>query len=128
MDSAVDAASGLSLCSAMLLPASLIPKKEIVVTVGQQIRISFLPEFEGDVVRFENFFGRLVARVSPPLIRCSRAPEQSAILRPASPRNWLLAVPIKLNDSGSDAFSQIDEGVGTALIQAMQDNHQLAAF
>jgi hypothetical protein len=37
-------------------------------------------------------------------------------------------MPIKLNDSGSDAFSQIAEGVGTALIQAMQDDPQLAGF
>ena len=98
------------------------------MSVGQPIRISFLPEFEGDAVRYEDFFRRLVAVVSPPLIRCSRAPEQSAILRPASPRNWLLAMPIKLNDSGSNAFSQIAEGVETALIQAMQDDQQLAGF
>jgi len=37
-------------------------------------------------------------------------------------------MPIKLNDSNSDAFSQIDEGVGTALRQAMQDDQQLAGF
>ena len=98
------------------------------MSVGQPIRISFLPEFEGEAVRFEDFFCRLVAEVSPPLIRCSRAPEQSAILRPASPRNWLLAMPIKLNDSSSDAFSQTAEGVETALIQAMQDDQQLAGF
>jgi hypothetical protein len=105
VDSAVDAASGLSLCSAMLFPASLIPKNEIVVSVGQHMRTSFLPEFEGDAMRFEDFFCRLSAEASPPLIRCSRAPEQSAILRPASPWNWLLAMAVKLNDSGSDAFS-----------------------
>ena len=98
------------------------------MSVGQPIRISFLPEFEGEAVRYEDFFCRLVAEVSPPLIRCSRAPEQSAILRAASPWNWLLAMPIKLNDSNSDAFSQIDEGVGTALRQAMQDDQQLAGF
>jgi hypothetical protein len=34
-------------------------------------------------------------------------------------------MPIKLNDSGSNAFSQTAEGVETALIQAM---HQLAGF
>ena len=89
------------------------------MSVGQSIRISPLPEFEGDTVKFEDFFCRLVAEVSPPLIRCSRAPEQSAILRPASPWNWLLAMPIKLNDSDSDAFSQIEKGDGTAQIQAM---------
>jgi hypothetical protein len=98
------------------------------MSVGQPIRISFLPEFEGEAVRFEDFFRRVVAEVSPPLIRCSRAPEQSAILRPANPWNWLLAMPIKLNDSNSDAFSQIDKGVVTARRQAMQDDQQLAGF
>ena len=92
------------------------------------MRISSLPEFEGEAARFEDFFCRLVAEVSPPLIRCSRAPEQSAVLRSANPWNWLLAMPIKLNDSGSNAFSQTAEGVETALIQAMQDDYQLAGF
>jgi hypothetical protein len=92
------------------------------MSVGQPIRISFLPEFEGEAVGYEDFFSRLGAEVSPSLIRCSRAPEESAIPRPASPRNWLPAMPIKLNDSSSDAFSQFDKGVGTALIQAMQDD------
>ena len=96
--------------------------------VGQPIRISFLPEFEGEAVRYEDFFCRLVAEVSPPLIRCSRASEQSAVLRSANPWNRLLAMPIKLNDSNSDAFSQVEEGVVTALIQAMQDGQQLAGF
>jgi hypothetical protein len=128
VDSAIDAACGLSLCSAMLFPASLIPKDEIVVNVRQHMRISFLPEFEGEAVRFEDFFCRLVAEVSPPLIRCPRTPEQSAIVRPANPWNRFLPIPIKLNDSSSDAFSQIDKGVGTAPIQAMQDDQQLAGF
>jgi hypothetical protein len=82
------------------------------------MRISFLPEFEGEAVRFEDFFC-LAAEVSPPLIRCSRAPEQSAVLRSANPWNRP-AMPVKLNDF--DAFSQTAEGVGTALIQAMQDD------
>ena len=98
------------------------------MSVGQPIRISFLAEFEGEAVKFEDFFCRLVAKVSPSLIRCSRAPEQSAVLRPASRWIWLLAMPIKLNDSSSDAFSQVEKGVGTALIQAMQDDQQLARF
>ena len=98
------------------------------MSVGQPIRISFLPEFEGEAVRYEDFFCRLVAEVSPPLIRCSRAPEQSAIPRPANPWNWLPAMPIKLNDSNSDAFSQVEKGFGTVLIQAMQDYQQLAGF
>jgi hypothetical protein len=86
------------------------------------MRISFLPEFEGDAVRFDDFFCRLGAEVSPSLIRCSRAPEQSAILRPANPWNRLLSMPTKLNDSSSDAFSQVDKGVGTTLIQTVQDD------
>jgi hypothetical protein len=98
------------------------------MSVWQPIRISFLPEFEGEAVTYEDFFCRLVAVVSPPLVRCSRAPEQSAVLRPANPWNRLSAMPIKLNDPASDAFSQSAEGVGTALIQAMQDDQQLAGF
>src|SRR5215469_12626108 len=66
------------------------------MSVVQPIRISFLPEFEGEAVRFEDFFCRLVAEVSPPLIRCSRAPEQSAIPRPANPWNRLPAMPNKI--------------------------------
>ena len=98
------------------------------MSVGQPIRISFLPEFEGEAVRYEDFFCRRVAVLSPPLIRCSRAPEQSAVLRSANPWSRLLAMPIELNDSNSDAFSQVEKGVGTALIQAMQDDQQLAGF
>jgi hypothetical protein len=98
------------------------------MSIGQPFRVPFLPEFEDDTLKFEDFFCRLVTEVSPSLIRCSRAPEQSAILRSANPWNWLLAMPIKLNDSGSDAFSQTAEGVETALIQAMQDDPQLAGF
>ena len=37
-------------------------------------------------------------------------------------------MPIKLNDSNSDAFSQVEKGFGTVLIQAMQDYQQLAGF
>jgi hypothetical protein len=96
--------------------------------LGNRFEFRFLPEFEGEAVRFEDFFCRLVAEASPPLIRCSRVPDQFAILRPANPWNCLLAMPIKLNDSNSDAFSQVEKGVGTAPIQAMQDNQQLAAF
>ncbi|MBV8275902.1 MAG: hypothetical protein JO170_11680 [Verrucomicrobia bacterium] len=98
------------------------------MSVGQPIRISFLPQFEGEAVRYDDFFCRLVAVVSPPLIRCSRTSEQSAIPRPANPWNRLPAMPIKLNGSNSDAFSQVEKGVGTALIQAMQDDQQLAGF
>src|SRR6516162_9615864 len=72
--------------------------------VGQPIRISFLPEFEGEAARYEDFFCRLVAVVSPPLIRCSRASEQSAVLRSANPWNRLPAMPIKLNDSNFGCF------------------------
>ena len=98
------------------------------MSVGQPIRISFLPEFQGETVRYEDFFCRLVAELSPPLIRCSRTPEQSTVLRSANPWNRLPAMPIKLNDSNSDAFSRVEKGVGTALIQPMQDDQQLARF
>ena len=128
VDMAVDAARVLLLVSAMLFPASLIPEGEIMIGVGQHMPFSFLPELEGDAIRFEDFFRRVVAEVSSPLVRCSRAPEQSAVLRSANPWNRLPAMPIKLNDSNSDAFSQTAEGVEAALIQAMQDDPQLAGF
>ena len=50
------------------------------MSVGQPIRISFLPEFEGDAARFEDF------------------------------------------------CSQVEKGVGTALIQAMEDYQQIAGL
>ena len=96
MDAAVDAARVFSLGSPMRFPVSLIPDREIVVGVGQHMRFSFLPEFEGDALEFEDFFCRLVAEVSSPLIGCSRAPEQSAMLHPINPRNRLLTMSVKL--------------------------------
>jgi hypothetical protein len=38
-------------------------------SVGQHMPFSFFPESEGDAVRLEDFFRRVVAEVSPPLIR-----------------------------------------------------------
>jgi hypothetical protein len=88
VDSTVDAACALSLCSTMLFPASLIPEGEIMIGVGQHMPFSFLPEFERDAIRLEDFFRR-VAEVSSPLVRCFRAPEHSAMLHPIDPRNRL---------------------------------------
>jgi hypothetical protein len=96
--------------------------------LGNLSEFRTLPECEGDAARFQDFFCRLVAEVGPSLIRSSRALKQSAILRPANPWNWLLAVPVAFNVSGSGVFSQFDKGIGTALIQAMQDDQQLPAF
>ena len=50
------------------------------------------------------------------------------MLYSVSSRNRSLPMPIKLNDSNSDAFYQVEKGLGTALIQAMQDDQQLARF
>ena len=103
MDSTVDAACALSLGSTMLFPASLIPEGEIIIGiiigVWQHMRFSLLPEFEGDAIRFEDFFCRLVAEVSSPLIRRSRVPEQSAMLYSSSSGNRLLAISVKLQNS-----------------------------
>ena len=96
MDSTVDAARVLLLVSAMLFPASLIPEGEIIIGVGQHMRFSFLPELDGDAIRLEDFFRRVVAEVSSPLVRCSRAPEQPAMLCPINPRNRLLTISVKL--------------------------------
>jgi len=86
VDSAVDAARVLSLGLAIRLPISRLVPRDIIPGVWQHLRTSLLAEFEGDAVRFEDFFCRLVAEVSPPLIRCFRVPEQSVILRLANSR------------------------------------------
>jgi hypothetical protein len=96
VDATVDAARAFLLGSPMRFPASLIPDREIVVGVGQHMRFSLLPEFEGDALEFEDFFCRLVAEVRSPLIGCPRAPEQTAMLHPINPRNRLLTMPVKL--------------------------------
>ncbi len=57
---------------------------------------SFLPELDGDAVRLEDFFRRVVAEVSSPLIRCFRAPEHSAMLCSADPGNRLPTMLVKL--------------------------------
>jgi hypothetical protein len=80
----------------MLFPASLIPEGEVIIGVRQHMRFSFLPELEGDAIRLEDFFRRLVAEVSSPLVRCFWAPEQSAMLHPINPRNRLLTISVKL--------------------------------
>jgi hypothetical protein len=103
VDSAVDAVCILSLCSAVLLPTPLIPDGEIVVSVRQHVRLSLLPELEGDAQRFEDFFCRPVAEFSSALACCSRVPEQSATLYSASSRNRFLAMAIRLNWLGFEA-------------------------
>jgi hypothetical protein len=69
VDSTVDAACALSLCSTMLFPVPLIPEGGIMIRVGQHMPFSFLPELESDTIGFEDFFRRLVAEVSSPLLR-----------------------------------------------------------
>jgi len=126
VDSAVDAARVPSLALAMPLPVSLIPDRQIVVSGRQPVRTSLLPDFEGDAVRFEDFLCRRAAEVSPPLIRCSRATEQSAVLYPANPWNRLLAVPIKLNHSSSDALLQMEKGGIAVEFRTVHDNEVLS--
>jgi hypothetical protein len=73
---------------------------------------SFLPEFKGDAVKFEDFFCRVVTEVSPPLICCSRVSEQSAMLYPANPGNRVSTMPIKLGRTFSRAVNaQIPIGI-----------------
>jgi len=130
VDSTVDAACALSLGSTMLFPASLIPEGEIIIGiiigVWQHMRFSLLPEFEGDAIRFEDFFCRLVAEVSSPLIRRSRVPEQSAMLRPANFWNRLLAMPVKLQKPNFGALAQVEKGGIAVKFTVLRDNEQLS--
>jgi hypothetical protein len=83
----VDAACVPALGPTIPFPASHTRARDIVPGVRQHMRTSFLPDFEGnDAVRFEDFFCRLVAEVSFPLIRCFRVPEQFVIIRSADSR------------------------------------------
>jgi hypothetical protein len=87
VESAVDAVRVLSLRLAIPFPISLVHARDIIPGVRQHMRTSFLADFEGnDAVRFEDFFCRLVAVVSFPLIRCFRVPEQFVIIRSADSR------------------------------------------
>ncbi len=67
-----------------------------MIGVRQHMPFSFLPELEGDAKGFEDFFRRVVAEVSSPLIRCFRAPEHSAMLCSADPGNRLPTMSVKL--------------------------------
>lgn len=126
MDSAVDVVQVLSLGSSMLFPASLIPDKEIIVSIRQSVRGSLWPALEGDVIMFEDFFSGPGCGTRPPLIGCTWVPEHPAILRPVNPWNWLLAMPIKSGQPNSTAFSRGERGSGSVLFPAMQYNQQLA--
>ena|SRR5271165_971160 len=92
------------------------------------MRTSFLPEFDGDTVRFEGFFCSIVSEVSTPLIRCSRVPEQSVILRSANPRNRLLTMSVKLQKPTFDTLLQVANGGMAAESPALQDSEQLSRF
>jgi hypothetical protein len=126
VESPVDAAHVLSLGSAMLFPASLIPEAEIIIGVRQHMRISIFPELEGDAVRFEDFFCRPVAEVSSPLVRCSRAPEHSAMLRPANSWNRLLTMSVKLQKPNFDALLQVEKGGIAVQFTVLRDNEHLS--
>jgi len=91
-----------------------------MVGVGQHMPFSFLPELEGDAIRFEDFFRRVVAEVSSPLIRCFRAPEHSAMLRPGNSWNRLLTMSVKLQKPTFGTLLQLEKrGI-------FQDNEQLS--
>jgi len=88
--------------------------------VGQYMPFSFLPELEGDAIRMEDFFRRVVAEVSSPLIRCFRAPEHSAMLCPADPGNRLLTMSVKLQTPAFGTLLQLEKR------DMFEDNEQLS--
>ena len=55
MDSAIDSTYGLPLRSAILFPASLMPKNDIVISSRQSMRTPFSPDLEGEAMVFEDF-------------------------------------------------------------------------
>ena len=124
MNPSADAVHILPVRSAILFPVSLILEKDVIVTGRQSVRIPRWPDLERDAVTFENLPGC----IGPPLICRSWVSEASAILPPANPWNWLLAMPVELDDSSFRAFSQVDQGIVTIEPQTLQDDQQLAPF
>jgi hypothetical protein len=108
-----DAVHILPVRSAILFPASLMPKKDIVVSSRQTLRTPFWPDLEGEAMTFENFLWCAGWAIGPPLICRSWVSEASAIPPPANPWNWLLAMPVELDDSSFRAFSPVDKGIVT---------------
>jgi hypothetical protein len=92
------------------------------------MRTPLWPDVEGEAMIFEDFLWRAGCAIGPPLICRSWVFEASAILPPANPWNWLLAMPVKLDDSSFRAFSQVDQDIVTTDPQTLQDDQQLAPF
>ena len=89
----------------MLLPAPLIPKKDIVVYGSQSMPTPPWPDLEGDPMVFENLPPCIGRAICPPLIGRSWVPEASPIFPAADPGNRFLAMAIESNESSSKAFS-----------------------
>ena len=128
MDLTIDAALVLSLRSAILFPTSLVPKKDVVVNGRKSMRTPLSSDFEGNAMIFEDFPGCTGRAIGPSLICGSWVSEASAVLPPANPWNWLLAMPVELDDSSFLALSQVDIGIVTIEPQTLQGDQQLAPF
>ena len=128
MDLTIDAALVLSLRSAMLFPTSSVPEKDVVVSGRQSMRTPLSSDLEDDAMIFEDFLGCSGRAIGPSLICGSWVSEASAVLPPANPWNWLLAMPVELDGSSFRAFSQVDKGIVTIEPQILQDDQQLTSF
>jgi hypothetical protein len=106
--SAIDGAYDLSLRSAMLFPTSSVPEKDVVVSGRQSMRTPLSSDFEGNAMIFEDLPGCAGRAIGPSLICGSWVSEASAVLPPANPWNWLLAMPVELDESSSRTLSQVN--------------------
>jgi hypothetical protein len=105
VDSTADAICILALGYTMLLPASLIAKKDVVVSSWQSMPTPLWPDLEGDAAIFEDLPGCIAWAIGPPLIGRSWVSEASPIFPAADPGNRFLAMAIESNESSSNAFS-----------------------
>jgi hypothetical protein len=110
-DSAIDGAYGLPLSSAILFPASLASKKDVVVSSWKLVRTPLWPDPEGQAIIFENFPGCAGAGIGPPLICRSWVSEEFAIRTVANPWNWLYAMPVESDGSSLSVLSEVDKGI-----------------
>jgi hypothetical protein len=105
VDSTIDAIGILALGCTMLFPASLIPKKDIVVSSWQSMPTPFWRDLEGDAAIFEDLPDCIGRAIGPPLIGRSWVSEPSPIFPAADPGNRFLAMAIESNESSSKALS-----------------------
>jgi hypothetical protein len=105
VDSTVDAICILALGYTMLLPASLVPKKDVVVSGRRSMQTPLSSDLESNTMIFEDSPGCTGCAIGPPLIGRTWVSEASPIFPAADPGHRFLAMAIESKESSSKAVS-----------------------